>query len=277
VLGKISNKVNLNSKWAKAARGPAPTESTKRVTTKTTVRKFGKTTSRLNLGGKKKLKKRGIKQTGGFGSDFIDRALTAPPKHMPLIENSNTFLTETTTTNNNRSGNTSRWASSTKKSKKYTHNNSGLDRSFDVTRNINDENELDSVENSAANASDAPPGEKELGNLLDKKIRLMQRNVLKSRNGNASNANYGRGMATMSGMRNSGKLRGILRPKSAAAVTGARGTIGMGRRSSTAAFERSGGGGGGDLNSSMNRGKIRPPPQSKLRRPKSAVLRRLPY
>ena len=124
--------------------------------------------------------------------------------------------------------------------------------------NINDENELDSLQNSAANASDAPPGEKELGNLLDKKIRLMERTVFKSRSGNERIPSH----HPMKGLR-MGKMRGTLRPKSAMGAIG--GGMKSMRRTSTAAFE-----------SSVGRGTIRPPPKSRLR-PKSAAIRRLPY
>lgn len=118
----------------------------------------------LKVGGaynthKKHLSKRGVKEAGGFGNDFIDYALTAPPKHMPLVKTS-AFLSDMGgAAGGAKRGVPAAWAK--KKVAAETGGGGG---------------EEDSLAVSAAAASDAPPGERELGTLLDKKIKFMERN-----------------------------------------------------------------------------------------------------
>ena len=254
LLGKISTRVNLNSKWAKMATETKTKKmnmsSSTRVPNTNSKVLMVKTTGGIRL--KKTKKKRGIKETGGFGNDFVDYALTAPPKHMPLVENSKTFLTETQPKNT-----PNRWASTANRSRRP---------SFDVTQLVNDEN--DSLQASAAAASDAPPGEKELGNLLDKKIRLMQRNVARTRTTPKRNtAGVTGGTRSTTG----GGIRGVLRPKSASYLN-----CSANRRGSMAAFETAGKIDPNKIYSNTHNAKIRKPPSNRLR-PKSAVLKRLPY
>ena len=159
-----------------------------------------------------------IKKQGGFGTDYINFALSAPPKHMPLLK-PNAFQ---------KTG-----------------------PSSDILINKSNDNDNDSVAISAAAASDAAPGERELGNLLDKKIKLMERNAT---NKNSRKWAKSGGFERVKGAKQFNTSGRIGRPKSANATA----TAGI-------HFNSSGGNSG-----------IRKPPKSTLR-PKSAVLRRLPY
>ncbi|GMH61796.1 hypothetical protein TrST_g1044 [Triparma strigata] len=185
---------------------------------------------------------RGVKKAGGFGNDFIDYALTEPPSHMPLVKTS-AFLTQGADVligkeTGGKGG--EKWAK---------------------------KDGEDSVAMSAAAASDAPPGERELGNLLEKKIKLMERRAKAKKQQQQVGGGLGgsgggqRRWASSSGgsrIAPGGRVRA--RPKSAGVT-------------SKTIF----GGGGGSGGSGIRR-----PPKSTLRgggggRPKSAVLRRLPF
>ena len=173
------------------------------------------------------IKGRGVKEEGGFGSDFIDYALTAPPAHMPLVKTS-AFLTQSADVLVGKESGTSR-ANGRRKRGGVSDEDGGDD----------------SVALSAAAASDAPPGERELGNLLDKKIRLMERRAKTKKMGERRKESGGTQRRWASSSSSS-----RLRPQSA----GFTGRIGA-------------------MSSSSG---IRRPPKSTLR-PKSAVLRRLPF
>ena len=205
---------------------------------------------------KSHLSRRGVKEEGGFGRDFIDYALTAPPQHMPL--KTSAFLTEVT-------------------SDKLIGKTSGRDKQH------SGDFDADSAAASAAAASDAPPGERELGQLLDKKIKLMERrmkgkHLSTDRNGSRKQVGFSGGASkrrwASSSSSGTGLLRGSIRAGGAAAAGRLRGSS-VRPHSATAVRSRTSGMTtfGREL---KGRAGITRPPTSTLR-PKSAAFRRLPF
>ena len=232
-------KLKYSAAASKKAAGSSSAGSSKRFERGRRGKSTGGLRNRTYGGGYvRSTKGRGVKEEGGFGSDFIDYALTAPPAHMPLVKTS-AFLTQSADVLIGKESGTGRGG----------RNRRGV--------NADEDGGEDSVALSAAAASDAAPGERELGNLLDKKIKLMERRAKAKKAGKGAGLSGGGG-GTQRRWASSSSSQ--LRPRSAG-VTG--------RTTGT----RSGGGGFGGTKSSGSG--IRKPPRSTLR-PKSAVLRRLP-
>jgi len=226
---------------------------TERKTAGSTGR-FGRVRRAGGLGRTRKQgKKLGAKKAGGFGSELVNYALMAPPSHMTLMKPS-AFLTQ---------------------GKEENMTSDRLIGRISGGGGVGAGGGDDSVANSAMAASDAPPGEMELGTLLDKKIKLME----KKRKQLQQKAGGGAGTRRWASSSGSGIARGRVRagggtgggggasrwarPKSA---TGTPGTTVFGR------FRGSNNGSG-----------ITRPPKSTLgggntrTRPKSASMRRLPF